>query len=146
MGESQTASTLNLHTHCHVLDLHEHIFFCRPLTENKYYFLLPDSEQGFVIVAGDTEIGQNALVTLFSDPYSLGYAAGKKAIKVFNEEDIKTIKIGSVDGDDSVKLYNGEIAEKYGKEFPKSFKEINEFLETYEYGSTTTRYSATGEE
>lgn len=103
-------------------------------------------ESGVTVVAGDTTIGQNSLVTLFNDPYALGYAAGKKAIKVFNEEDIKTIKIGSVDGDDSVKLYNGEIAEKYGKEFPKSFKEINEFLETYEYGSTTTRYTATGEE
>ncbi|QFJ54002.1 ABC transporter substrate-binding protein [Pseudobutyrivibrio xylanivorans] len=104
------------------------------------------TENGVTIVAGDTTIGEHALVTLFSDPYALGYAAGKKAVKVFNEGDISTIKIGSVDSDNSVKLYNGTIAEQLGKEFPKSFKELTEFLETYEYGSTTTRYTASGEE
>ncbi len=102
-------------------------------------------DAGVTVVAGDTTIGEHALVTLFSDPYALGYSAGKKAVKVFNEEDIKTIKIGSVDPDDSVKLYNGEIAKKFNMEFPKSFSEISEFLDTYEYGSTTTRYTATGE-
>lgn len=104
------------------------------------------TEAGVTVVAGDTTIGQNALVTLFSDPYAIGYAAGKKAVKVFNEEDIKKIKIGTVDSDNSVKLYNGKIAEALGKEFPKSFKELSEFLDTYEYGSTTTRYVATGED
>jgi len=94
------------------------------------------------VVAGDTEIGQNSLVTLFMDPYSLGYAAGKKAVRVFNGEDITAIKIGYGDADDSVKLYNGEIAEEFGMEFPKSFSELTEFLSTYEYGSNTTRYSA----
>ncbi len=102
-------------------------------------------DEGVTVVAGDITIGQNSLVTLFSDPYALGYAAGKKAVKVFNQEDIKTIKIGSVDSDDSIKLYNGEIAKKLNKEFPKSFKELSEFLETYEYGSSTTRYVASGE-
>lgn len=101
---------------------------------------------GVTVVAGDTEVGQHSLVTLFQDPYTLGYAAGKKAVKVFNGDDISTIKIGSGDSDDAVKLYNGEIAEKFEMEFPKSFKEINEFFETYEYGSTTTRYTASGEE
>ncbi|CBK75383.1 ABC-type uncharacterized transport system, periplasmic component [Butyrivibrio fibrisolvens 16/4] len=103
------------------------------------------SNAGVTVVAGDTTVGENALVTLFQDPYTLGYAAGKKAVKVFNGEDISSIKIGSGDSDDAVKLYNGTIAEKFGLEFPKSFQEINEFLETYEYGSTTTRYSAAGE-
>ncbi len=103
------------------------------------------SAAGVTVVAGDTTVGENALVTLFQDPYTLGYAAGKKAVKVFNGEDISSIKIGSGDSDDAVKLYNGTIAEKFGLEFPKSFKEINEFLNTYEYGSTTTRYSTAGE-
>ncbi|SDB38193.1 putative ABC transport system substrate-binding protein [Pseudobutyrivibrio sp. YE44] len=102
-------------------------------------------DAGVTVVAGDTTIGKHSLVTLFSDPYTLGYAAGKKAVKVFEGEDIQTIKIGSVDGDDSVKLYNGVIADKFGMEFPKSFKELNDFLDTYEYGSTTTRYTASGE-
>ncbi len=104
------------------------------------------TEASVTIVAGDTTIGENALVTLFSDPYISGYSAGKKAVKVFNGDDIKTIKIGSIDSDDAVKLYNGEIAEKLGKEFPKSFSEISNFLETYEYGSTTTRYVPSEEE
>ncbi len=104
------------------------------------------TEAGVTIVAGDTTIGENALVTLFSDPYAVGYAAGKKAVKVFNEDDIKTITIGTIDSDNSVKLYNGAIAEKLGMKFPKSFKELSEFLETYEYGSTTTRYVASGDE
>lgn len=104
------------------------------------------TDAGVTIVAGDTTIGENALVTLFSDPYAIGYAAGKKAVKVFNEDDIKTIKIGTIDSDNSVKLYNGRIAEELGMKFPKSFKELTEFLETYEYGSTTTRYVASGEE
>lgn len=103
------------------------------------------TEAGVAVVAGDTTIGENALVTLFQDPYELGYAAGKKAVKVFNGDDISSIKISSLDSDNTVKLYNGAIAEKFEMEFPKSFKEINTFLETYEYGSTTTRYTPSGE-
>ncbi|MBE5915252.1 MAG: hypothetical protein E7273_00245 [Pseudobutyrivibrio ruminis] len=102
-------------------------------------------ESDVVIVAGDSEIGENALVTLFSDPYSYGYAAGKKAVRVFNGDDISTIKIGYGSSDDSVKLYNGTIVEAFGIEFPKSFSELNEFLSTYEYGSNTVRYSIAGE-
>ena len=98
-------------------------------------------EQDVVVVAGDTNIGQNSLVTLFMDPYSLGYAAGKKAVRVFNGEDIATIKIGYGDTDECVKLYNGEIAEKFDMTFPKSFSEFTEFLSSYTYGSNTTRFS-----
>ena len=98
-------------------------------------------ESGVTLVGGDTEIGKYSLVSLFSDPYSLGYAAGKKAVRVFNGDDITTIKIGYGDADDSVKLYNAKIAEDFGMEFPKSFSEINEFLDTYVYGSNTVRYS-----
>ncbi|MCR5195013.1 MAG: hypothetical protein K6D38_01730 [Pseudobutyrivibrio sp.] len=99
-------------------------------------------DSGVVLVAGDTSIGANSLVTLFTDPYIIGYSAGKKAVRVFNGEDIATIKVSSIDGDDSVKLYNGDIAKAFNKEFPKSFKEYHEFLDTYEYGSTITRYSS----
>ncbi len=99
------------------------------------------AEEGVVLVGGDITIGADSLVTLFADPYAIGYSAGKKAVKVFSGEDISTIKIGSIDGDDSFKLYNAKIAEQFELEFPKSFKEYSEFLETYEYGSTITRHS-----
>ncbi len=102
-------------------------------------------ENNVVVVAGDTDIAENALVTIFSDPYSLGYSAGKKAVRVFNGDDITTITVGYGTSDDSVKLYNGEVAEIFGKEFPKSFSELNEFLSTYVYGSNTARYSFSGE-
>lgn len=104
------------------------------------------TESEVVVVAGDTTIADNALVTLFTDPYSLGYQAGKKAVRVFNGDDISTIKISNGDSDDDVKLYNGDVAEKFGLEFPKSFSELNDFLSTYEYGSTTTRHSEETEE
>ena len=104
------------------------------------------TESQVVVVAGDTTIADNALVTLFTDPYSLGYQAGKKAVRVFNGDDIATIKISNGDSDDDVKLYNGDIAEKYGIEFPKSFSELKDFLSTYEYGSSTTRHSESEEE
>ncbi len=96
------------------------------------------------VVAGDSTVGEHALVTLFSDPYDIGYSAGKKAVRVFNGDEIESIKIGSIDTDTSVKLYNGKIAKKFDMEFPKSFKELNEFLSTYEYGSNTTRFSIVG--
>lgn len=103
------------------------------------------TESKTTVVAGDAAVGEHALVTLFSDPYDVGYSAGKKAVKVLNGEDIKTTKIGSIDSDNAVKLYNGEIAEQFGLTFPKSFSELNEFLSTYEYGSNTTRFTITGE-
>lgn len=102
-------------------------------------------DENVVLIGGDTDIAEYTLVTLFSDPYDLGYSAGKKAIKVFDGEDIGTIKIGSGDSDDAVKLYNGEIAAKFDLQFPKSFKEFTEFLSTYQYGSNTVRYSITAE-
>lgn len=104
------------------------------------------TESNVSIVAGDTKIAENALVTLFTDPYSLGYSAGKKAVKVFNGDEISEIKISYGDSDDDVKLYNGQIAEQFGLEFPKSFSELNDFLSTYEYGSNTTRHKASDEE
>ncbi len=101
---------------------------------------------GVVIVAGDTNIGQSALVTLFYDPYDLGYKAGKKAVRVLQGEDITRLKIGYGDADNYVKLYNGTIAEAFGKTFPKSFSEIKEFLSTYEYGSKTSRHVTSTED
>ncbi len=97
------------------------------------------------LIAGDTDICKYGLVTLFLDPYDLGYAAGKKAVRVFNGDDISTIKIGYGDASDSIKLYNGTVAEKLDMTFPKSFSEMDEFLSTYEYGINTTRFSIVGD-
>lgn len=97
---------------------------------------------GVTTISGDMTLCENALVTLFYDPYALGYASGKKAVSVLLKgTDISSIKITAGNTDDVVKIYNKEIAEKLGITFPKSFSEYHEFLETYEYGSTTKRHT-----
>jgi len=97
------------------------------------------TKNGVVTVGGDTEIAKHCLVTLYSDPYAMGYSAGKKAKKVLVDgSDPATMKI-TASSADPVKLYNGTIAEAFELSFPKSFSELNEFLESYELGSTTTR-------
>ena len=87
-------------------------------------------------VGGDTTLGQSTLVTLFSDPFDLGYSAGKKAASILlNGTDITTMKITAGSTDNLVKLYNRNIASQMDLEFPKSFSEIHDFLREYEYGS-----------
>lgn len=104
-------------------------------------------ENNVVTVGGDTTIGANTLVTLFYDPYALGYAAGKKAVKILQYNgDISSMKISYGNASDSVKLYNAKIAEALGIEFPKSFSEINNYMDTYKYGSTTKRRSSQNDE
>ncbi|MCR4694916.1 MAG: hypothetical protein K5773_06310 [Pseudobutyrivibrio sp.] len=104
------------------------------------------NEEGVITVGGDTTLGQSTLVSVFYDPYVVGYAAGKKAVKVFNGNNISEIKVSYTSSDDIVKLYNADVAAQFEMEFPKSFKEINEFLDTYEYGSTTKRHKPATEE
>ena len=98
------------------------------------------NEAQVVTVGGDEEIGAYTLVSAFSDPYDLGYRAGKKAYSVLSGTDISTIKVSNGSGDNIVKLYNASVAELFSKEFPKSFKEREEFLSSYEYGSMTKRH------
>lgn len=102
---------------------------------------------GTVTVAGDEKIGQHTLVCMYTDPYAQGYAAGKLAYRILvGKEDPASIKIVMQGEKDNIKLYNGSLASSMGISFPKSFQEINEFLQTYEIGSNTERIERTEEE
>ncbi len=84
-------------------------------------------------VGGDQTIGKNTLVSMFYDPHETGYNLASIAYKIIkNETKPEKISIkyhGSLDGQ---KLYEGSIASKLNRSFPKSFKEINSFLSSYE--------------
>lgn len=97
-------------------------------------------------VGGDASLGQQTLVSLYSDPYAMGYAAGKLVYRILVNNDAPgDIKISTASAE-NVKLYNASRAEALGMTFPKSFSEINSFFETYEIGSTTTRISSADED
>lgn len=98
---------------------------------------------GVVTVGGDASIGSHTLTSLYSDPYTMGYQAGKMAYRILIADELPgEIKIASSSAK-NVKLYNRKIAEMQDRIFPKSFREINDFLETYEVGSDTNRISET---
>lgn len=92
-------------------------------------------------IGGDMTLGQYTLVTLYSDPYDMGYRAGKVAKRILVDgEDPAEIKIG-LPSSDVKKLYQDSVAQLFELEFPKSFTEYDEFLSTYVVGSETTRLS-----
>lgn len=102
---------------------------------------------GKVTVGGDATLGQSTLVSMYADPYAQGYAAGKQVYRILvNGDDPGAIAIDDVATEDNVKLYNGNVAATLGLDFPKSFKEIHEYLETYVIGSDTERIEPTEEE
>ena len=97
------------------------------------------AEAGVATVGGDSTSGKDTLTCLFSDPYAMGYQAGKMAYRILiAQEDPGDIRIASSNAD-NIKLYNGEMAERLGRTFPKSFQEIHSFFESYEIGSGTER-------
>ncbi|MBQ1473404.1 MAG: hypothetical protein IIZ31_06390 [Lachnospiraceae bacterium] len=105
------------------------------------------NEHGVSTVSGDAEIGQYTLVNFYSDPYDMGYRAGKQAYRILvGGEDPAEIKVGLPDGADYVKLYNADIAELFERTFPKSFQEFHEYLESYVPGTNTKRVTASAEE
>ena len=90
-------------------------------------------------IGGDMTLGEYTLVTLYSDPYDMGYRAGKLAKRILADgENPGEIKIG-LPSSTVTKLYQDTIAELFEIEFPKSFEEYDEFISTYEVGSNTTR-------
>ena len=98
------------------------------------------TENGVTTVSGDTAAGMYTLVSLYSDPYNMGYQAGKIAYRILVDgEEAGEIKLASMSSSAVQKLYNAEIAEQFGMTFPKSFMEINEFMDTYQAGSMTNR-------
>ncbi|MCR5545628.1 MAG: hypothetical protein K6F30_04035 [Lachnospiraceae bacterium] len=94
---------------------------------------------GISTIGGDMTLGQYTLVTLYSDPYEMGYRAGKLVERILVDgENPGEIKIG-LPSSNVTKLYQDTVAELFGMEFPKSFQEYDEFISTYEVGSTITR-------
>ncbi len=109
------------------------------LTDQMSYIGETATNAGVVTLGGDTSLGENSLVSLYNDPYNMGYAAGKLAYRILvNEEDPGTIKINTANGT-LQKLYNKNFADRLQMSFPKSFAERSEYLSTYEIGSQTTR-------
>ncbi len=93
-------------------------------------------------VGGDASLGQETLVSMYKDPYAMGYAAGKMVYRILVDgADPGDIKITNSPAE-NVKLYNASRAESLGMTFPKSFHEINDYFANYEIGSTTTRISS----
>lgn len=96
-------------------------------------------------IGGDMTLGQYTLVTLYSDPYDMGYRAGKVAKRILVDGEYPgEIKIG-LPSSDVKKLYQDSVADLFEMEFPKSFTEYDDFVSTYEVGSETTRVSVIDE-
>ena len=99
-------------------------------------------ENKVVTLGGDMNSGKYTLVTLYNDPYDMGYRAGKLVKKILvDEKDPGEIKIG-LPSSKTTKLYQDTVAEMFGQVFPKSFSEYDEFLSEYEVGSETNRVSS----
>lgn len=100
------------------------------------------TEAGVTTVGGDDTLGQETLVSLYKDPYAMGYAAGKLVYRILIDGDSPgDIKISN-SSVESVKLYSTARAEALGMTFPKSFSEITDYFEAYEIGSTTSRVTS----
>lgn len=91
-------------------------------------------------IGGDEYLGNSTLVSMYYDPYDIGYKCAKIAYNILEEDsDPGKIEIESLKHSNGQKLYNKKIAEKLNASFPKSFKEINTYFSTYIPGSNTTR-------
>lgn len=102
---------------------------------------------GTVTVGGDASLGANTLVSTYADPFAQGYAAGKIAYDILIKgSDPGSIKINQAGSKNTKKLYNGNIAAAFGREFPKSFQEIHSYLDSYEIGSDTEREGSSAAE
>ena len=97
-------------------------------------------------VGGDATLGEQTLVSMYKDPYGMGYAAGKIVYRILVDGvQPGEIKISNSPAE-NIKLYNASRAESFYMTFPKSFHEIHEYFSTYEIGSTTTRISSDDDE
>ncbi len=97
------------------------------------------NENKTLTLGGDMTLGKHTLITLYADPYDMGYRAGKMVKRILiNEEDPGEIKI-SLPSSNVTKLYQDDVAELFELTFPKSFREYDEFVENYEVGSNTNR-------
>ena len=91
-------------------------------------------------VGGDEYIGDRTLVSMYNDPFDMGYEAAKIAYDILlNNKKPDSIAIMQCNDTAEQKLYDREISEKLDRHFPKSFSERDEFLASYKIGSKTKR-------
>ncbi len=104
------------------------------------------NESKVLSFGGDMKTGAYTLLTLYTDPYDMGYRAGKMVNRILvNEEEPGEIKI-SLPSSNNTKLYQDEVAQIFELTFPKSFREYDEFVESYEVGSNTNRVATEEDE
>ena len=98
-------------------------------------------ENGICTTTCDNFLMGKTLTCLYSDTYAQGYEAGKIAKKILlNDSDPGNIKINGAKTADCTKLYCESIRKSLNHpEFPKSFRECTEFMESYVPGETTER-------
>lgn len=98
------------------------------------------AETNTVTLGGDEIIGENTLVSLYEDPYDIGYRCGKKSIDILTgEKTADELSIDSPAGSKTTKLFDSGISDTLGKTWPKSFHEHDEYLTSYDPGSLTER-------
>lgn len=91
-------------------------------------------------VSNGLEIGKNTLTSIYTDPYSFGYSAGKQTYRiVIKNEKPENMDIESVPSSVSVKLYSLDLATSEKRTFPKSFHEYESYVKNTEPGSTTKK-------
>ncbi|MCR4782484.1 MAG: hypothetical protein K5851_07070 [Lachnospiraceae bacterium] len=91
-------------------------------------------------VSNGLEIGKKTLTSIYTDPYSFGYSAGKQTYRILIKgEKPENMDIESVSSSVSVKLYSKDIATSLGRSFPKSFHEYQSYIKETEPGATTKK-------
>ena len=76
-------------------------------------------------IGGDVIIGENTLVSLCPDYYSIGYTAGLQAAEILKKNKNPGRIAIEPNSSDGIKLYNASIAKKMDITFPKSFHEYD---------------------
>jgi ABC-type uncharacterized transport system substrate-binding protein len=95
---------------------------------------------GVTTVAGDTDSGAYAAVTMYLDPYAIGYAAGQQVYRILvGNETPGDMELESVPGTSVVKLYNPDVCTALGLTLGKSFYSFSDYLAEHPAGSTTER-------
>ncbi len=113
------------------------IYLCakNTLAENKADMTLLEKaclDNGTVTVGGDADIGEHTIVSLYQDPYDIGYSCGEYAVSVLDgEEEISELEIKSPDSSKTQKLFNRTLSNLMGLSWPKSFYEREDFLDDY---------------
>lgn len=97
-------------------------------------------ESNIPTVSNGLEIGKKTLTSIYTDPYSFGYSAGKQTYRILiKNEKPENMDIESVSSSVSVKLYSLDLATSANRTFPKSFHEYESYIKDTEPGSTTKK-------